>query len=45
MQLIPNQTDATAIFKHSKPLVGNGRHVLTLSGKTTDYYRSIDKAL
>lgn len=39
-----NQTDATSrFFKYLKALVGNGRQI-GHSGKTTDYYRSIDKA-
>jgi hypothetical protein len=39
-----NQTDATSrFFKYLKTLVGNGRQI-GHSGKTTDYYRSIDKA-
>ena len=39
-----NQADATSrFFKYLKTLVGNGRQI-GHSGKTTDYYRSIDKA-
>ncbi len=39
-----NQTDANSLFfKYLKTLVGNGRQI-GHSGKTTDYYRSIDKA-
>jgi hypothetical protein len=39
-----NQTDANSrFFKYLKTLVGNGRQI-GHSGKTTDYYRSIDKA-
>ena len=39
-----NQADANSrFFKYLKTLVGNGRQI-GHSGKTTDYYRSIDKA-
>ena len=39
-----NQADATSrFFKYLKTLVANGRQI-GHSGKTTDYYRSIDKA-
>ncbi|MBD0314938.1 MAG: hypothetical protein ICV86_19490 [Microcoleus sp. T3-bin5] len=39
-----NQADASSrFFKYLKTLVGNGRQI-GHSGKTTDYYRSIDKA-
>ena len=39
-----NQADANSRFlKYLKTLVGNGRQI-GHSGKTTDYYRSIDKA-
>jgi hypothetical protein len=39
-----NQADATSrFFKYLKTLVGNGRQI-GHSDKTTDYYRSIDKA-
>jgi len=39
-----NQADANSrFFKYLKILVGNGRQI-GHSGKTTDYYRSIDKA-
>ena len=39
-----NQADATSrFFKYLKTLVGNGRQI-GHSSKTTDYYRSIDKA-
>jgi hypothetical protein len=39
-----NRADATSrFFKYLKTLVGNGRQI-GHSGKTTDYYRSIDKA-
>jgi hypothetical protein len=39
-----NRTDANSrFFKYLKTLVGNGRQI-GHSGKTTDYYRSIDKA-
>lgn len=39
-----NQADANSrFFKYLKTLVGNGRPI-GHSGKTTDYYRSIDKA-
>ncbi|MEG4584071.1 hypothetical protein QUA54_02325 [Microcoleus sp. MOSTC5] len=39
-----NQADANSrFFKYLKTLVGNGRQI-GYSGKTTDYYRSIDKA-
>lgn len=39
-----NQVDANSrFFKYLKTLVGNGRQI-GHSGKTTDYYRSIDKA-
>jgi hypothetical protein len=39
-----NRADANSrFFKYLKTLVGNGRQI-GHSGKTTDYYRSIDKA-
>jgi hypothetical protein len=39
-----DRADATSrFFKYLKTLVGNGRQI-GHSGKTTDYYRSIDKA-
>ncbi|MEG4440947.1 hypothetical protein QUB47_06110 [Microcoleus sp. AT9_B5] len=39
-----NQADANSrFFKYLKTLVGNGRQI-GHSGKTTDYYRTIDKA-
>ncbi|MGB3267103.1 MAG: hypothetical protein WBA89_24510 [Microcoleus sp.] len=39
-----NRSDAISrFFKYLKTLVGNGRQI-GHSGKTTDYYRSIDKA-